>query len=323
MKRATGHGRRPMRVAAPLSAAQWRAWLAAHRRAAADVAAQFRRAPAAHLLTVAVIAVALALPLALYVLVEHLRGLPEQWSNRAAQVSLYLKPSVTDADAVTFAAGLNGRPGIAAVELITRQEAYNEYRELAGFAEALAALEDNPLPALVVVDPADAGGGGMLLKDLRKLPQVEVARIDSEWLQRLHAIVGLARRGVLLLGGVLALAVALIVGHTIRLAVVQRHEEIEIAKLFGATDAFIRRPLLYLGFCFGGLGGLAACVLVAAALLALDAPVRELASFYQSDFSLRAIAARLFGLGSLGSGLLGLAGAWLAVAHHLRRVDIH
>jgi cell division transport system permease protein len=286
------------------------------------MATQVRAAPVAHLLTVAVIAVALALPLGLFVVVDNLRALPEQWGSRAQQISLYMKPAIDDARAVEFAAGLNGLPGIGAVELITRQEAWNEYRELSGFAEALAALDTNPLPALVVIDPAAGADAQALLDDLRRRPEVEVARLDTEWIERLGALMSIARRAILLLAGVLGLTVALIASHTIRLAVLQRREEMEIAKLFGATDAYIRRPFVYLGLGFGAAGGALACAIVAIALALMAAPVRALLTLYPGEFTVTPIGGLLAAAVTAGAGLLGMIGAWVSAAQVIRAVEV-
>ena len=300
-----------------------RAWSDAHRQAAMNVARQFRRTPIGNLLTIAVIGVALALPLGLYVALENLRGVSEDWNTHAARISLYLKTSIDDAHAVKFAADLNGRAGIASVELITREEALNEYRQLSGFKAALATLDDNPLPAVVVVDPtAAAGDGEGLLQTLGKLPEVDTASLDTVWLRRLNAMMRLARQGVLVLASLLGIAVLLVVGNAIRIAVLQRRDEIEISKLFGATDAFVRRPFLYAGFIYGAGGGLIACLLVDLSVVAMQGPVGDLARLYHNQFQPTGLTLGGLIATAAGSGLLGLTGAWIAASRHIRVMDI-
>lgn len=300
-----------------------RAWWAAHRQAATNVARQFRRAPIGNLLTIGVIGVALALPLGLYVALGNLRSVSEDWNAHAARISLYLKTSIDDAEAVKFAGSLNGRAGIASVELITREEALNEYRQLSGFKAALAALDENPLPAVVVVDPtAAAGDGDQLLQTLSKLPEVDTASLDTVWLRRLNAMMQLAHQGVLVLTGLLGVAVLLVVGNAIRVAVLQRRDEIEISKLFGATNAFVRRPFLYAGFIYGAGGGLVACLLVDLSVVAMRGPISDLARLYHSQFTPAGLMLSGLTVTAAGSGLLGLLGAWIAASRHIRGMDV-
>jgi len=200
----------------------------------------------------------------------------------------------------------------------------NEYRQLSGFKAALAALDDNPLPAVVVVDPtAAAGDGAQLLQTLSRLPEVDTASLDTVWLRRLNAMMRLARQGVLVLASLLGMAVLVVVGNAIRVAVLQRRDEIEISKLFGATDAFVRRPFLYAGFIYGAGGGLIACLLVDLSVVAMQGPVSDLAGLYHSQFQPAGLTAAALIATAAGSGLLGLAGAWMAASRHIRLMDIH
>jgi len=150
---------------------------------------------------------------------------------------------------------------------------------------------------------------------------VELVQVDLEWVQRLQAMTGLLERAVLLLAVLFASAVLLVVGNTVRLEILNRREEIEIAKLVGATDAFIRRPFLYDGLWYGLLSGLMALGLLVTSLGLLAGPVEELAGLYQSAFRLHALpqAESLYLL--TGGALLGLGGAWIAVGRHLRAIE--
>ncbi|MGD9390924.1 MAG: FtsX-like permease family protein, partial [Thioalkalispiraceae bacterium] len=163
--------------------------------------------------------------------------------------------------------------------------------------------------------------GGQLIDKLQRLKGVDIAQRDEQWIKRLYAIIDIVRRGVVLLSIMLALAVLLVVGNTIRLAIQNRRDEIIVTKLIGGTNAFIRRPFLYTGFWYGLFGGFIALLLVSLSLLLLNGPVEQLTSLYQGDFSLANISFATGMLLLLASILLGLAGSWLAVGRHLRDIE--
>ncbi|MGI9336608.1 MAG: cell division protein FtsX, partial [Gammaproteobacteria bacterium] len=211
----------------------------------------------------------------------------------------------------------------ASTRVIGRDEALAEYRELAGFGLSLETLGGrNPLPAIVVVTmrgptatPERMRG---LLETLDARKEVELAQLDLAWMQKLDAMLTLMQRAILAVAAVFALGVVLIVGNTIRLAVERRSEEIEIVRLFGATDAFVRRPFLYAGSAYGLAGGALALVLVGFAQLGLSGPVLRLASLYASDFRLQGLGfGASFAVLAAGA-LLGLVGAWASVSSRLR-----
>ncbi len=180
-------------------------------------------------------------------------------------------------------------------------------------------MGENPLPAVIIVRtrPAGADATKALAEELGKLPEAELAQMDAEWVQRFHAITGLAQRGVLILGALLAMGTLFIIGNTIRLEIRDRREEIEITALVGGTAAFIRRPFLYFGVWLGLIGGLLGWLISTTAILLLDGPVNRLAALYHSGFQLSGGGFTLFLLLAGGSTLLGLCGAWLAVARQL------
>lgn len=298
-------------------------WAAHHVHTAGATAVRLLGTPLATLMTVAVVAIALALPAGLYVVIQNVQQVSGGWDG-GAQISLFLDAELDETRGAQFATKLRDEPEIAQADFISRRDALAEFQRLSGFGEAMRALDSNPLPALVVVQPATArtpAQAAALAEALQARPEVESAQLDIEWVQRLHLIMEIARRTVLVLAALLGLAVLLVVGNTIRLAIENRRDEIEITKLIGATDAFIRRPFLYTGLWYGGAGGLLAWLLVEAALWALRGPVGQLAGLYQSAFALDGLGATQGGILTAGGAVLGLIGSRLAVGRHLRAIE--
>jgi cell division transport system permease protein len=275
-------------------------------------------------MTCAVIGIALALPIGLHVILNNLQMLSGGWDS-GASISLFLKQSVSDDQAADLARKLRSHQRIESLELVTKQAALNEFRSLSGFADALEALDNNPLPALLVIQPkpefTTAAAAQRLVRELELLPEADIVQLDLQWVQRLQAITVIAQRAVLVLASLLGMAVLLIVGNTIRLEIQNRHAEIEITKLIGATNAFIRRPFLYTGFWYGLFGGVIAWLLVAISVTLLKGPVSNLASLYESAFDLSSL--NWLNILSLlaGAALLGLLGSWLAVGKHLSAIE--
>lgn len=302
-----------------------RAWLIRHLQTFFYTLGLLARAPLASFLTAAVIGVALALPASLYVVLDNVQDAARGWDG-SNEISLFLKLEVGDEEARDVAGGVQRWPEVASARLITRPQALEEFRELSGFADVMDAFaDDNPLPVVIVVEPAvsvaDTAAMESLLTRLGDVAEVDFAQFDLAWLKRLYAILRIVERGVLVLAGLLAAGVLLVVGNTMRLGIENRRQEIEIAKLFGATDAFIRRPFLYSGLLYGAMGGLIAWLLVWLGFLLLGEPVQRLTALYSGDYRLQGLdawaSATLLG----GSALLGLLGSWLSVGRHLAAIE--
>jgi cell division transport system permease protein len=298
------------------------AWISQHVHAFVFSAGQMCRNPLGSLLTISVIGISLALPAAFYLILLNSERVTDAWGGNA-RITVFLKMDVDGESAQALAAALRQRRDVAEVRYITPAEALAEFRAASGFGDAIDQLDENPLPGVLLVQPADAGAGAAaeaLLAALRALPEADAAQFDRQWVQRLIALLNVLHRAALILAALLALAVLLIIGNTIRLSIYNRRAEIEINMLFGATDAFIQRPFLYAGLLHGLAGALLAWALVSAAVQLLDAPVAQLADLYASDFELAGLgtggAVKLLACG----GALGLLGSWLAVQRHLREV---
>jgi cell division transport system permease protein len=299
-------------------------WFTRHLQALLSSLGRLTRSPLSTFMTVAVLSIALAFPAGLKLLLDNAQRLSGGLDN-SSNISIFLKQDIKSSQYDALKRQLMLKESIATLQLITPEEALEEFRNNSGFAEALDALDSNPLPAVMVISPSAAFSNPQsakeLVAELRTLPEVDIAQLDLEWLQRFHAITEIAARGVLLLASLLALAVLLIIGNTIRLEIQNMKEEIEITKLIGGTNAFIRRPFLYTGFWYGILGGILAWILISVNMWLLTEPVKKLAGLYHSSFTLTSIDAFSLMVLIASSALLGLFGSWIAVARHLHAIE--
>lgn len=299
-------------------------WATRHLQSALFAAGRLARTPLATAFTVLVIAIALTLPAALSMAIVSVRAATGDFAS-AVEVSVYFKQEVSLDKARQLAASLRQRSGVASVKLISADEALKSFREHSGFGEAVDALGENPLPHALDVRPSTDATDVTQMDSLRRYiaawPEVELVQVDSDWVRRLNAILDLLRGIVVGAGVLLGLGVLAIVGNTVRLEIFNRRAEIEVSKLVGGSNAFVRRPFLYTGLYYGLAGGLTAALLILLGLTLLNGPVTRLAESYGSAFQLQipgpAEMAVLVGAGSL----LGLAGASVAAARHLARIE--
>jgi len=286
------------------------AWLRQHLHAFASALKRLS------VLNALVIGIALALPAGGYALLESLRPAGARLALEP-RISLFLEPQVRRADAEALGKRLRADPRIAAVRFIPREEALKEMSAMPGLSEVIGALGRNPLPdAFVVTSREDIAG------ELARLPGVAEVQADAVWARRLAAAAAIVQLGLWLLAALLGAALVAVTFNTIRLQILTQRDEIEVSKLIGATDAFIRRPFYYLGLLQGLAGGAVALAVVAAALALLNREVGVLAASYGSSFRFgflsgpEALAVVLF------AGLLGWLGARLSVSRHLRQIEL-
>jgi cell division transport system permease protein len=282
------------------------------------------RQPVASLMTITVIGIALVLPAGLFVLSENMSSLSNRWDS-ASQITLFLQKEITDQQAQQINDELKSWPEIEQVHYQSAQQSLEEFRQLSGLGDVLDSLPSNPLPAIIIVEPADDNIDkatiSQLVERLNALSSVEQAKLDMEWLQRFRSINTMVQRGVSILAILLSLSVVLAIGNTIRLAILSRESEIRVMKLVGATDRFIRRPFLYTGFWYGFLGGLFAWITLVLTMGLLSGPVNDLAGQYGSEFSLHWFGGFMFLILPFTGAILGISGAWLAVGRHLHLIE--
>ncbi len=299
-------------------------WFLRHIQVALSSLGRLTRAPIGTLMTSTVIGIAVSLPAGMWVLLDNVKQISGSWDG-AASISMFLETDTTEADIDQLVARIKVMPEISEVQLITRDDALIEFQQFSGFGKALDVLQENPLPPVLIVTPtlkhSDPAKAEKLLKTLNKESHTDFAQLDLEWVRRFHAITEIAIRAVIVLASVLSMAVLLIIGNTIRLEIQNRHDEIEITKLIGATNAFIRRPFLYSGFWYGLLGGAIAWLLVTVSLWLLAGPIEKLTGLYQSEFRLDVLSMPTTSLLLFGTAILGLFGALIAVGRHLSAIE--
>ena len=217
---------------------------------------QLSRTPVASVMTVLVIGIALALPAGLYVLLKNVEQVAGQWDD-ASQISLFLKPGTNDARGKQLAEQLLAWPDVTAVDYHSAKQSFEEFRQLSGLDDILDSLPTNPLPPVIIIKPKETEHEEAiqgLLERLQNMQEVDLAQLDMAWLKRLKSINQTGQRGITILAVLLSLSVLLVIGNTIRLAILNRQTEIRVIKLVGGTNAFVRRPFLYTGFWYGFLG---------------------------------------------------------------------
>lgn len=305
----------------PEFSALFAAWVESHRASLVDSLSRLVRQPIGSFFTCLVMAVALSLPMGLALLLDNVERLGGSW-QKAAQISLYLKVEAGDDAGLQLRDEIAGMTDVAEAEFIGREAGLAEFEQQSGLGQALRELPENPLPAVVIVTPKEIDKARLesLRQQLSELPGVDQAQLDLQWVERLTAILGLGDRFVFGLTLLLVMALLLVIGNTIRLHIENRRSEIEVIKLVGGTDGYVRRPFLYMGALYGIGAGLLAWGLLAFGLDWLNAAVVRLAGLYGSDFALAGVPAA-DGLSLLlGALFLGYIGAWLAVARHLREL---
>ncbi|HAT1597209.1 TPA: cell division protein FtsX [Legionella pneumophila] len=298
--------------------------LAYHLQAAANSLNLFCRKPIATMMTVIVIAIALALPTLFWVFTDNLSELTNRW-QRGGHISLFLKPSLSEAEQTLLLEKVRTTEGVGQANIKSAADGLSELTQQEGMQDIMRYLPENPLPAVIEVVPAliidSPAKLDLLSRKLQTFPQVALAKLDMEWINRLHAILGFSGKAANALMALLALAVVFIIGNTLRLDIHNRQEEIKILKLIGATDPYIIRPFLYSGVWYGVAGALLAIFLVNIFILTLGVAVNQLANVYQMHYPLACLSLRQILLLVLFAIILGWLGALLSVKRQLASIE--
>jgi cell division transport system permease protein len=299
-------------------------FLVSHLRQALGSLGELWRSKAASLMTIGVLGLSITLPSTLYVMVKNAENISSGW-EQASQISLFLKQEVSQGDIDQLLKRVQLWPEIDKMEYISADQALEEFKQLSGFGDAITYLDTNPLPNVLLISPTSRHAGPtaarLLLDKLRAEREVDIGKLDIEWLERLHGLLNVVKDLVSVIALLLFLAVVLIIGNTIRLNILSKKDEILVMKLVGATDAFIQRPFMYTGFWYGLLGGLLAWVLVILLLWWMSSSVNAVSELYQKSFNLTGIDGATF-LWMLGlSVFLGLSGSLLSVRRHVKEIE--
>jgi cell division transport system permease protein len=303
---------------------QWQAYMQHHKLMAIDSLQRLMSSFGSSLMTWLVLAIALSLPMTLYVSLENVKQL-SRTLDQSSQMSVYLKQGTLDRFAAEIVTDLKSWSQIQTVLYISPEQALAEFTSSTGLTDVIDGLDSNPLPGVISVVPKLDQQNVVELEQLEQkilsLRHVESVQLDLLWVKRLYQFMDLGQRLVWALAALLGLAVLLIIGNTIRLSIESRRDEIRVVKLVGGTDAFVRRPFLYTGIWFGLGGGLIAWILLSVGLYWLSGPVERLITLYGSDFVLRGLGFSDSLLLIFDGVLLGWLGAWLAVSRHLSRIE--
>ena len=291
-------------------------WLDQHLYSFVSSLGRTVRRPWATLLTIGVMAVAFVLPLGLWLALQnvgHFAGDVQQ----SREIDLFLTPETPVARAQALAESLRSRDDVARVDLRTPEQGLAEFRTRSGLGEALDALQENPLPFLLIIIPKEKSPN--LVATLEHLPETGLLQHDAAWRERLAGWLGFGTRLAWVLAALFGLGALLVVGNTVRLDIQSRREEIGVLQLLGASDGFIRRPFIYLGAWYGLAAGALALGLLVAAAYALRAPLQALADSYGSGFVLGGLEPLRAAGFLLAATLIGWLGAWLVTGHFLRQ----
>lgn len=279
--------------------------------------------PTTTIMTVAVIGITLSLPGGFYLFLKNIDAMSGDFRS-SSQISLYLDIEMDEKKARAMERQVADMADVADTRFVSKGESLEAFRQTSGFGKSIDTLSSNPLPHTIIVEPsssADTFAVKNLLNLLQTLPGVEIAKLDTEWLERLYTILEIARRSVAIITILFGFAVLLIIGNTIRLDIQNRYQEIIVTKLIGATNAFIRRPFLYGGLWYGLLGGVISWFIVEIGYLAISGPLNRLNLLYQADLVLITFSFQDFIILISSSTLLGLTGSWIAVARHLNQIE--
>lgn len=300
------------------------AWIVRHLQQGIGSLGDLWRTPFTSAMTILVLGISLTLPTTLHLFVKNAQTVSEQWES-ASEISLFLKLSTSEKSAQNFVARIKLYPEVEDVKYISADQALEDFKRLSGFGEALEYLENNPLPATVLVTPTKRSSQVQavreLLEKLQNEREVDQGKLDLEWLTRLAAMAKIIEDVVLGIGFLLCLSVVLIIGNTIRLAILNQKDAIAVMKLVGATDRFIQRPFLYAGVWYGVLGGVVACLGVAILAWYLEGSLQNFTDLYRSQFTLQGLSFFEALMLITIAIILGLSGSYISVRKHIREIE--
>lgn len=282
------------------------------------------KTPIATLMTVLVIAVALALPTIFHVLYKNSERISEQW-DKASEINLFLKKDLSQQRIQVLIKKLGLYHEIETVTHITSHQALQEFKEMSGFSKALDYIGENPLPDLLIVIPTqdamNIASSKLLVAKLKREQGIDLVRVDIDWIEKLQAIISVVVDIVIAIALLLLMSVLLIVSNTIRLNIQNQRPQIEIMKLVGATNSFIQRPFLYVGAWYGFLGGAIAWSFTFGLVLWLQSGMQSLMGLYQLQFEIVAMSLQEVGILLAVATVLGFVASYISVKQYLVKIE--
>ena len=278
----------------------------------------------ATLLTVLVIAVSLTIPTVSYLLWKNIHHATTQFYPES-ELTVYLHKNLSEEDANLVVEKIRQQEGVESLNYISRQESLNEFRHWSGFNEELDVLDDNPLPAVVMIKPTKAFNESQKRNELRenldKIKGVQEVRLDNDWLEKLTALTWLVAHVAIFCTVLMAIAVFLVIGNSIRADVYSNQANIEVMKLLGATDQFILRPFLYTGMIYAALGGFFACIFSSLTIGYFTGAVKYVTDIFAVNFNLNGLGLVEFLFLLVVCVIMGYIGAWLSATRYIRLLD--
>lgn len=298
------------------------AWLVQHWHALCFAFKRFISAPFASLLGIVVIGIAFSLPVGVYTLLVNMQAYSGQITE-APQLSLFFKSNPSESEVEEIRQRLENHSLVTSLQFVSKELALQQLGQSDGLADVVGNLGHNPLPDAFV-----ATAHGVAAEELERLravmlqwPAIDYVQFDAAWAMRLDALLKLGRLGVILLATLLSLALVVVIFNTIRMQILTKRDEIEVSKLIGATDSFIRRPFLYFGAIQGLAGGITAWLIIALGIHVINNELVVLSELYAVDFHLKHLAIKDFISLLLFSAWLGWMGARLSVASYLWQIE--
>ena len=278
----------------------------------------------ATLLTVLVISVSLTIPTVSYLLWKNIHHATTQFYPES-ELTVYLHKNLSEEDANLVVEKIRQQEGVESLNYISRQESLNEFRHWSGFSEELDVLDDNPLPAVVMIKPTKAFNESRKRNELRenldKIKGVQEVRLDNDWLEKLTALTWLVAHVAIFCTVLMAVAVFLVIGNSIRADVYSNQSNIEVMKLLGATDQFILRPFLYTGMIYAALGGFFACIFSSLTIGYFTGAVKYVTDIFAVNFNLNGLGLVEFLFLLVVCVIMGYIGAWLSATRYIRLLD--
>lgn len=303
---------------------QVQAYMQIHAHALFSSLGRLVRTPFTSIMTIAVMAIAMTLAASFYLFVDNMSKLTGNLES-TNQISLYLKPNITHNQSKALTEKIRKNSQIKTVNLISKEQAMNEFKAYSGFGDALSILDGNPLPVVIQVLPEnsldDVLGIEKLMMSFAEYSQIDFIKMDMEWVKRLHSIMQFIQSSVFLLTLLLGIAIVFITGNTIRLELQNRQDEVLIAKLVGATHSFIQRPFLYTGFWLGFIAGITAWVLVTVIVFILQPPIEKLSMLYDSAFEVSFLGFFDVVILLFTASLLSILGAWAVLRYQISQIQ--